>query len=100
MRSSVWYGLQRAAEAPDPRAIEMMIALLHQRRFLQYAHFLEGAPEEAAYFWILRSRRLRLSTAQAHAAIERALDAGARSKVKKDEEFDWQFQQSLPSRSR
>jgi hypothetical protein len=100
MRGSVWDGLQRAAEAADPRAIDMMISLLHQRRFLQYARFLEGAPEEAAYFWILRSRRLRLPTAQAHAAIERALDAGARSKVKKDEEFDWQFRQSLPSRSR
>lgn len=88
MRGGAWLSLQLAAEAHDPHAIELMISLLHQGRFVQNAGALVGS-QKKAYFWVLRSRRLGLPAAPIHAEIENALNAEERATVKGDEEYYW-----------
>jgi hypothetical protein len=81
--------------AGHARAIPLIIALLHDRRFLDDARLVDSTPSEEAHFWILRSRRLEQPQAPLYTTIEASLDADARKKTKSREEFDWESQQSL-----
>jgi hypothetical protein len=88
MRSLRWRALRQAAEANDREAIELLIALLHEGRFLEDARLRSNA-QKSPYFWIVRSRRLGLPDSETYAEIEAALDAAARARIKGEEEYDW-----------
>jgi hypothetical protein len=96
MRRLAWSALRNAAEAGRPRAIEMMISLLRKGRFIEQVR-LGTSPQKAAYFWILRSRRLRMPPTLDHAEVERMIIDSDREEVRKREEFEWQLQQPLVS---
>jgi hypothetical protein len=95
MRTLAWSGLQRAARAHDPAAIVKMIDLLHARRFIREGLFTRG-PQQEAYFWVLRSRRLKLTPSPLHDEIEGALANSERTDVMAREKLDWDTFASQP----
>ena len=94
MRRTVWRFLDTAAASGNPSAIDLMIKLLHQGRFVQDASLfsLRNQP----YFWVLRSRRLSLPASPVHGEIERALSAEDRARIKAEEESHWLRSQRPP----
>lgn len=99
LRQQAWIELERAAEANDPKAIATMISLLNQRRFIDEAPLLES-PENEAYFWILRSRRLGLPQPAFYSKLEGALSTTERTRIKAHEQLRWESQKlSAPHRS-
>ena len=94
MRRTVWRFLDTAAASGNPSAIDLMIKLLHQGRFVQDASLfsLRNQP----YFWVLRSRRLSLPASPVHGEIERALSAEDRARIKAEEESHWLRSQTPP----
>ena len=94
MRRTAWRLLDGAAASGDPSAINLMIALLREGRFVQDASSLFGRLQP--YFWVLRSRRLGLPTQPVHGEIERALSAEDRARIKAEEESHWLRSQRPP----
>jgi hypothetical protein len=84
MRDLAWFQLEKAAEADDTEAIRLMAALLHEGRF-------RARDDAAAYFWILRQRRLGLTGAPMDVEIERALSDAERASVRLREEEKWRW---------
>jgi hypothetical protein len=95
MRTLAWNGLQRAARAHDPAAVEKMVDLLHARRFLPDG-IVTTSPQQEAYFWVLRSRRLKLDPRPLYAEVEGALANAERTVVIGREELDWDSFASQP----
>ena len=93
-RATAWRALDAAAASGDPNAIDLMIALLREGRFVQDARSLFERAQP--YFWVLRSRRFGLPASPVHAEIERALSAEDRTRVKAEEENDWLRSQRSP----
>jgi hypothetical protein len=86
-RATAWYGLDTAASHGDANAIDLMIALLREGRFIQDAELLFERTQP--YFWVVRSRRLGLSASPVHAEIERSLSAEERRRITAEEESNW-----------
>lgn len=84
MRDLAWLRLEKAAEADNAEAIRLMVALLHEGRF-------RARDDAAAYFWILRQRRLGLTGAPLDVEIERALSEAERTSVRLREEAKWRW---------
>lgn len=84
MRDLAWLRLEKAAEADNAEAIRLMVALLHEGRF-------RARDDAAAYFWILRGRRLGLTGAPLDGEIERALSEPTRASVRLREEEKWRW---------
>jgi hypothetical protein len=84
MRDLAWFRLEKAAEADNADAIRLMVALLHEGR-------LRARDDAAAYFWILRQRRLGLTGAPLDIEIERALSDAERASVRLREEEKWRW---------
>lgn len=84
MRDFAWFQLEKVAEADNAEAIRLMVALLHEGRF-------RARDDAAAYFWILRQRRLGLTGAPLDAEIERALSDAERASVRLREEEKWRW---------
>jgi hypothetical protein len=84
VRDLAWLRLEKAAEADNPEAIRLMIALRHEGRF-------RARDDAAAYFWILRQRRLGLAGAPLDVEIERALSDAERAPVRYREEIWWRW---------
>jgi hypothetical protein len=93
-RRTAWWLLDAAAASGDPSAIDLMIALLRNGRFVQDAGSLFERLQP--YFWVLRSRRFGLPASPVHGEIERTLSAEDRTRVKAEEESDWLRSQTPP----
>lgn len=94
MRDFAWFKLEKAAEADNAEAIRLMVALLHEGRF-------RARDDAAAYFWILRQRRLGLTGAPVDEEIERALSDAERAPVRLREEETWRWRSGAdPSATR
>lgn len=93
-RATAWRLLDAAATGGHPAAIDLMIALLREGRFVEDARSLFERAQP--YFWVLRSRRLGLSASPVHAEIERALSADDRKRIAAVEETHWLRSQRSP----
>lgn len=93
-RRTAWWLLEEAADSGDPSAIDLMIALLREQRFVQDASL---RPERMQpFFWVLRGRRLGQPSSPVHAGIESALSAEDRTRITAEEESDWLRRQTSP----
>lgn len=94
-RLTAWRGLSDAANSGDAKAMGLMISLVSKGRFVEDGLY---PPRTQAYFWILRSRRLGLPDLPLYGEIERALSDEDRTRIRREEETDWQSSKASPPR--